>query len=253
MKKSITLLLGLLLSFSSLSQYSQNLDGMSNKEIKQFLLEQDDDQVKMHLKKYSTGQTIGGLLMLTGVSIVVASEIGLFKNSESDIEIIEEAFQKLGGGLLLITGGIISGTSSGQLKKAMGAYINPAAAKTEKPKKYKYGKDYFIFNESLSPETKEMSLKYLDAKKASQVSWMIAGASLLTSFIANDTYRGSEVSRFALKFTVVSSGFGLLTSIVGRSYLNRATDLHEKQSNVRSSNRNFKIRDASKIYDSINH
>lgn len=83
MKKIITLIAAIVVSIPSQSQYTQNIDSLSEKEIKQFLLKQENEDVKAYMKKYKDGKKAGGILMLSGVGVIALSSFVKLKEARS--------------------------------------------------------------------------------------------------------------------------------------------------------------------------
>lgn len=86
MKKNLALLLGLLLSFPSLSQYSQNIDTLSREEIKEHILSLDvNHEARVYLKKSKTSKIVGGVLLVSGLGITFISISNLDRPDHHEI------------------------------------------------------------------------------------------------------------------------------------------------------------------------
>lgn len=122
MLKSLAYLFTIILSFSASSQYSQNIDTLSKREIKKLIMSIDGKHpVKMQLAKNETGKVVGFAFFVTGIALLLDASTRPGPSNDSEIDlggIIQTAF----GNALTISGVAIIGSAYVQYNKELKDY-----------------------------------------------------------------------------------------------------------------------------------
>lgn len=252
MLKKWLFLLSIGLSLSSLSQYTQSLDEMSSKEIKQFLLDHPNEDVNSHMKKYKANQKLGGIMALSSVAVLVIGSASIQDNSQNnpgdDSHIFKLVPVLMGSGVILLAGITTLISSEGQFKKAKVAYENQKIGPKYDALR-KLNSNEFLFDDSISAGVAEISTKYQKTKKASTAFLVVAGVALLSSLELSNP----NDSQTALDIAGVTGSMWLITSIASNRQLKKAKGLHAKEVGLTAEKKpiNLNIRDDAKIYHSI--
>lgn len=122
MLKSLVFILAIILSFSASSQYSQNIDTLSKKEIKELILKIDGKHPsKTYLKKHDTHIAIGAIFFVAGAILLTESANRPDPANDSEVD-FAGMLQFLTGLLVSACGFGIFTSSSAQYLKAIESY-----------------------------------------------------------------------------------------------------------------------------------
>ncbi|MEO9484401.1 MAG: hypothetical protein ABJG47_13175 [Ekhidna sp.] len=122
MKKLITLIVTIALSIPSQSQYTQNIDSLSKKEIKNLIMNLDkDNEVRTRLEKYRVQKGVGGFLLIAGTVLIIATSSS--DDNAYNHEVDLDAFLNgILGAIISTTGLIVHISASNKMQKVIDSY-----------------------------------------------------------------------------------------------------------------------------------
>ncbi len=123
MKKFILCIACLAMFFSTTGQVKTNFNNMTPREVRQFLLNQEDSEpVKLMIKKHNASRVSAYVFFATSLVMVIASD----NSSNPDVDGKNTILLSTGAGIGFAIAGICGIVASERIKKAKNMYLNSA-------------------------------------------------------------------------------------------------------------------------------